>query len=405
MKRRMSETLRSSAWSPPSIGSMATFMPTSIIHPTGGRRRFVHIVAGLCFILVGSGGFHSPEVQSADRIILRNLEIISDGTVTQFHEDGIRLDNGRTLSWDEVERGTVAERQAEFDQLLAELGEPLYRIRQRLTVGDYQGILEPAESVYPRYVSRRSSTAYMVFQGLMWARLAAGQREAALEPYLLCIEFLRHRPRGAPIPLPGDRRLRWDPETGLSDELLPIWFDGAAARKALPGIGRVVGGMRKPWPPAVPLYYASLAVGAEESGRVASALRLFDSDRESLRQLASILNAQQEILADQSGPGIGQLQATLPRLEGMNRALALYWLGIWKARNAQESDVDEAILHLLRLPASHASSYPDLAAAALDAAGKTLLQADRAVEGEILLEELRRTFGTTFHARQRKIQE
>jgi hypothetical protein len=376
-----------------------------IVQRTRDMRGRARIVLGLSLFLGLGGGFGSPKARSADRIILRNLEIISDRTVTVFHEDGIRLDDGRTLSWDEVERATVAERQEEFDRLLGELGEPLYRIRQRLTVGDYQGILEPAETVYPRYVARRSSTAYMVFQGLMWSRLAAGQRESALEPYLLCIEYLRHRPRDAAIPLPGDRRLRWNSETGLSDELTPIWFDPAAARDALPGVGRVVGGMKKPWPPAVPLYYASLAVGAEEPGRVASALRLFDSDRKSLQQLATILVAQQEILANQPGDEVARLQADWASYEGMNRALALYWLGKWKLQNSEASEADEGLLLLLRLPASNAASYPDLAAAALGAAGQFLHQAGRAVEGEILLEELMRTFGTTFHARQRKTQE
>src|SRR4051794_28875506 len=78
---------------------------------------------------------------SADRLILRNLDIITDRTVTALDEDGLILDAARAngsnrITWDEVERGKVAFDPTRFDALLAELGPPLYRIRQRLKIGD-----------------------------------------------------------------------------------------------------------------------------------------------------------------------------------------------------------------------------------------------------------------------------
>ena len=133
---------------------------------------------------------------SADRLILRNLDILIDRTVTALDEDGLRLDspqkNGRDrLTWDEVERGVVTLDQARFDALLKELGPPLYRIRQRLKIGDYEALSEPAELLYPRYASRQGPTAYMVCQATMWSRMALNRREAAVEPYLRCYELLR----------------------------------------------------------------------------------------------------------------------------------------------------------------------------------------------------------------------
>src|SRR5437763_15026357 len=89
----------------------------------------------------------------ADRLILRKLDIITDRTVTAFDEDGLLLDRPREggndrITWDEVERGKVALDQPRFDKLLADLGTPLFRIRQRLKVGDYKAAGEPTEQLY-----------------------------------------------------------------------------------------------------------------------------------------------------------------------------------------------------------------------------------------------------------------
>src|SRR3954470_16967408 len=95
----------------------------------------------------------------ADRLILRNLDIVTDRTVTAFDEDGLVLDGAREggtdrITWDEVERGKIALDQPRFDKLLADLGAPLYRIRQRLKVGDYNAAREPAELLYPSFAER-----------------------------------------------------------------------------------------------------------------------------------------------------------------------------------------------------------------------------------------------------------
>jgi hypothetical protein len=182
----------------------------------------------------------------ADRIVLRNLTIIGDKTVASFDEDGIRFAEGGAVTWDEVERGTVAPgKQAEFDKMLQELGEPLYRIRQRLAVEDYQGLLPQAEALYPRYRQRRSETAYLVCQGVMWGRIADRRREEALDPYLRCFELLRAA-QGNTVKLPGERRLQVDLESGLTPELLPVWFDRAAAAKVLDEVFQTIAQMSKP---------------------------------------------------------------------------------------------------------------------------------------------------------------
>src|SRR5262245_10823172 len=111
----------------------------------------------------------SLSAPAADRLILRNLDILTRQTVASFDEDGLVLDTpraagGNLVTWDEVERGKVALEQPRFDKLLAELGQPLFRIRQRLKIGDFEALAEPAEAMFPRFAPRQSQTAYLVCQ-------------------------------------------------------------------------------------------------------------------------------------------------------------------------------------------------------------------------------------------------
>src|SRR3954452_18917817 len=161
----------------------------------------------LALVLLGPAAAYA-----ADRLILRDLDIITDRTVTALDEDGLQLDRAREgggdrVTWDEVERGRVAMDQPRFDKLLAELGTPLYRIRQRLKVGDYEAAGEPAELLYPRFAERKSQTAYLVCQATMGARVARAKREAAVEPYLHCYELLRSK-AAVVDKLPGNRPLQ-----------------------------------------------------------------------------------------------------------------------------------------------------------------------------------------------------
>jgi hypothetical protein len=143
-----------------------------------------------------------------DRIVLRDLSRMSDVTVARFDEDGVVLEDGRRLDWDRIERATLESgRQADFDRWLRDVGEPLFRIRKRLAAGDYRELVEEAEALYPRYRSRQSPTAYVVCQAVMWARLANGRREAAVEPYLRCVTCLRSLPKQQ-VDLTGNRGLR-----------------------------------------------------------------------------------------------------------------------------------------------------------------------------------------------------
>jgi hypothetical protein len=300
-----------------------------------------------------------------DRLVLRNLKIIADKEVTSFHDDGVELAGGGFVAWDEIERGTVAaDKQAEFDQLLAEIGNPLYRLRQRMAVGDYEGLLPQAEALYPRYAGRSSATAYVVAQGLMWGRIAAGKREGALEPYFTCYAYLRGVDPKA-VSLPGERRLRLDMDTGMTPELPPVWFDAAAARDAVPHVLRAIGSLPAPRPEGTRIYYASLVLAAGDAAEAGRFLDGFQTQNRSIAELRDIVLAEREVLSGKPAAAVDSVAARLESMSAANQPLARYWVGRARLLADAPETKRQGVLHLLHVPAVHGGSAPELSAAGL----------------------------------------
>ncbi|MBI2480032.1 MAG: hypothetical protein HYV60_15795 [Planctomycetia bacterium] len=340
-----------------------------------------------------------PTVSGADRIILRNLKIITDKTVTAFDEDGVRLDSTQVLGWDEIEKAKVApDKQAAFDTMLGELGDHLYRIRQRLSVGDYEGLLPHAEAVQERFIGRASDTAYTVLQSLMWGRLALGQREAALAPYLQCYEILRLRNKSE-IRLPGERRLVCDARTALTSDLTPVWFDSEAAKAALPNVFEVIRGMKER-PEGALIYFASLASAAgddETAGKVLDAAR---STTPPISELRDIVAAQREILTSATaGVAVRRLNDNIDNMSSDNKPLGLYWLGRHNLSSTEMETQQHGMLDLLRVSAVYGESQPELAGAALLLVMQQLAES-KDVRGSVALRgELLAKYGNTHAAR------
>lgn len=344
--------------------------------------------------------FSASQPARADRIILRSLKILSDRTVVSFDDDGILLDNQSKLAWHEIEKATIAaDKQAAFNKLLEELGEPLYRIRQRLTTADYEGLLQPAETLYQRFSSRNSDTAYMVVQSVMWGRIAIGKREDAVEPYLNCFELLRAR-KSAANALPGDRRLRFDSATGLTPELIPVWFDDTAARNVLPIVFRRIAEMQKPRPEGSSIYYATLALAAGDDSAATKVLAAIKSDHKDIVELRAVIDAQREVLAGQAGVSVAKLGILANEMKPANQSLAWYWLGMSKLREKESEVQASGMLQLLRIPALVGREQPELAGAALFHVMEALAAQGKASESVSVRRELLERYGQTYYAMQ-----
>jgi hypothetical protein len=348
----------------------------------------------LCF---GAALVSRPSI-GADRIILRNLDILSNRTVAGFDEDGVRLDDQSTLGWDEIEAARVRpELQANFDRHLEALGSHLYRIRQRLRVGDYRDVLSHAEALYSRYRDRQSPAAYMVVQSLMWGRLAVGQRASALEPYLLCYSMLQRQPEVAKQ-LPGDRRLKFDAATGLTPELPPIWFDRAAVEKTLETVFGVIARMPRPRPPGAYIYYATLALTANQPQQAERVMKAVPERAGALTELRLIISAQKETVAAQPGLATTRLANEWANFSPANQPLALYWIGRAGIASIDEETRQGGLLLLMRIPATYGEQHPVLAGAALYQAMETLSDMEDSRGSVAIRNELLVRYGQTWHA-------
>jgi hypothetical protein len=320
-----------------------------------------------------------------DRILLRDTKVLTK-RVLSFDEDGVRLEGmDQPLGWDEIESGTVSSNQAKFDELVKEVGQDLFRIRLRLKDGNYADILPHAERIFPRYQPRRSPTAYLVSQGLMWAQLAHNQREKAVEPYLVCLDILSAKTKEKPA-LPGDRKLKFDLVTGLSPELAPVWFDAAAAKAALPGVQKTLAKISNASAGAN-MYGVTLALSAQDLGAADKLLKHIPAKTPSLAELVDIATAQREVLSGKPGTGVAGLEKKIDQLSEVHKPLAYYWLGLAgldaadkqladpkkkPANAAAAHNAKEALVRLLHIPALYGEQHPDLAGAALYQAAKTL---------------------------------
>jgi hypothetical protein len=334
---------------------------------------------------------------AADRIVLRDLTVIADQTVRDFNLDGVVLDDGKRLRWDEIESGKLAANQAEFDQLLREIGGPLYRVRQRLKVGDYRGASEPVEELYPRFVGRISESAFLVLHTTVWSRMSAGRREAAVAPWLRCFALLQRHPEYLKS-ISGDRRLSVELETGLCADLLPIWLDAEQARVAMPQVREAAQAIPEPRPDGV-LYYAgtlALAAGDHEwAGRVLASLNQADQAARELQLLAKSAILFHE---KKSAEALLLLRSVSDWSPG-TRPLAWYSIGLAEIASNDAREKREGVLHLLRLPAGYSTSQPEICGAALFLASDTLESLEDQRGSIALRRELTSRFGDTVFAK------
>ncbi len=340
-----------------------------------------------------------PTASYAERIILRNLRSV-EKSVVAFDADGVRFDDASELGWDEIKAGNVKPAdQRQFDQYLQMLGEDLYRVRVRLLNEDYKDLGASAEKLYPVYVNRQSKTAYMVFQAVMWARLAEGQRASAVAPYLRCYAYLRDNKKLSES-IPGNRQLKFDPVTAMTPEILPIWFDKANATTALTELSETIRTLSKPVPPGARIYYGTMAIAAGQIETGERVLASLGQPSGSLGQWMMVAGAYSESERGGDNQTIMSLHANLSSMSPTIQPLASYLIGCDQLRRGSDKQ-DEGILTLLSVVAVHGENYPELAAASIAAAidsAQTRNDSNSRHMASVLRKELLRTFPTSHHA-------
>lgn len=364
------------------------------------KRTVFAVVWGCAGICTGIWTASGTEAAAEDRIILRSLDVISDQRVVSVSVEGVELGDRRQIGWDEIERISVdGPLNTKAQRLLGELGPPLFRIRQRMTVGDYSGLRDLAKQVQSRFEAQIGPSSLMVSQARVWGCLLEGQRAEALLGHFDTCRQLKANPDLAKT-LPGKRAIAIDAATGLSSELQPIWFDKGAAKQIYPQAIQQAGAIPAPRPPGIYYYCASLALTVNEKEMAARMMSALPQTGRGLHW-RWILKAQQETLAGEAGVGVQQLQAEWQSLRKVDQPLALYWL----AKNELTSGgdhrarVSQALLQMLRLAALFGEQQPELAAAALYETTLQLEKQDQLPEAIRVRRELLDAHSQTYHGR------
>jgi hypothetical protein len=343
-------------------------------------------------------------------IVLRDLTLIRGKSVSKFDDTSIVLSDGSRLTWDQVLKANVAEdRQKEFNLMLNQIGLPLFRLKSRIGNGDWAGAGEIAEPIYDASIVRGNvspdtDTFYLVCLATMKSRIRKGDRAAALMPF---IRAARLQPKVSKQvrEIVGARGIpQRDQETGLSHELLPVWFDNSTLQKAASSLSNWLGRVAQdngPAPaPGTTIYLASLKI---ELGQTEEAMRLlrsvrFDSDAE-LSSWRTVLEARHHQKTKNLLNAQTMLEMNEKKITGLARLAALYYRGINVVDQPDTSDLDrsKAILTLLRIPALHGDEHRDLAAAAIYQSAEIAKLRRRATDEQKLRDELLRRYPRTYH--------
>jgi hypothetical protein len=305
------------------------------------------------------------------------------------------------LSWEEIESGKLDRDQARFDAMQRDLGEPLYQLIRALKQNDHAAALVPAEKLFPTYINRRSHTAEIVANGLLWGLLARGERERAVVPLFVLVRIDLQKTRGErPIPLPG-RRFPLEARRCFSTEFLPIFLNKEAARATLPQARELASDATLPRVREVAtevsgregghLYLAALAIAAGDLELGSAELSKLPEEARQFPEARAVIAAQLKMAKDGPAAGIPEFEQLLSSDSAPTRVMARLALGAARVSLPDEAERRAGVIDLLHVPALNGESHPDTAAAAIELACKTLEDLGDA-ESRVIRQELKARF-------------
>ncbi|MGI9516925.1 MAG: hypothetical protein ACR2NP_07775 [Pirellulaceae bacterium] len=344
----------------------------------------------LVMTLVVLGAGPDAACYAQHTVVLRDLTLLHDVRVIGVDANGIELSDRRQLQWHEVLRGSVEpEQQAEFDRRLNSIGLPLFRIRTRMELGNFGELQPMAGQLYEELKDSPGPSLYAVCAALFHDRLAKSDRELAAVPLMQLLELRQQ-----------NRELsRMDSSLGLTfleseicQQLLPVWFDSAAAKTALEELASAdIDDANSVDPIRPQSIYATSLQRAVEPVQIQQA--------ESNDPWRLIFSAQSALFNGNPQVALESLKNLPANQTREQEAIALYYEGLALQQLSRGATDQESawLLKLLQIPASFQNEFPELSAAAIF----EILQdprVDQATHGT-LQKELAGRFTRTWHGR------
>ena len=327
-----------------------------------------------------------------ESIVLRELKVVTTSKL-KFDDFVIQTVKGEKVYWDQVVSGKLSgTRQQQFDQLLETVGRPLFRMRHRLDLGDFESLKTIPETFFSNLNDSPTNQSnarhkFIVAMSCYFGRLASGQRAQSTLPLFQACKLLRKFPQLRNV-LDESVLEPIDARNGFAENLVPIWFDKAAVKQTLfqipnSNVSKLTDGQL--------IYECSMAVTMLESP---------DDHLQALAQRKSDI-AQTSFLIiktlQNSKPETAQLLSKYRDLSGSMRAAANFALG--NRQSIRNDEIDDAVLDLLYIPANYSRQLPELSAAALYRAQEILKKENRFDEAQIVQSKLLADYKNTYHGR------
>ncbi len=299
------------------------------------------------------------QVASAQTIELRDGTVVMQ-EIIEFNIDGVRVaGQDDAISWDRIHKSSLAESDREFQQYLAEVGDPLMRIRLRLSNQDDSNLLELAKPLLTKLGGRETECELVAATGVLFGLIREGKREAAATVLIRCWMLERRLGRSA-AEITG-RSIDVN-ESRTWNGLQPVWFDRKSAEQEWAQISNGLLGSVSKMKARELIYVASLAAVA---GKLSGQSDLLERLRDAAPAWSKIIQSQQSIAISEYGR-VGQtLPTKIDDLESPLRAAALYYKGLAGIRSDDAVEKQTAILDLLQVPATIGQENPELSGACL----------------------------------------
>lgn len=322
---------------------------------------------------------------SAAPVQLRGTAGPDPRPVVRIDARGVELggESPELVGWDRIKRleGEHEPEAVPFQPLI----DSAWRARERLARGDLSGALPLLERIWSDLADAPGPTTRLVAEGLVRARLAAGDVSGAIEPAIIACALRRAGVAAAQI---SKMRSDFDEDSGLPLDLPPIMTEHESAQLF---VHRPMPAWMSEYPePRLIAEWYVYAARAASGTPPAVAPGADAADPPSVRFVADVVRAWASPDESTRTSARESLSREFQESSGTWReAWARLAIGISLSRSSDTAARTDALLHLLHLPARFRDTHPRMTAMALVEAARLMSEAGDHHGSAVLLAQLR----------------
>lgn len=339
-----------------------------------------------------------------DTVVLRDLTVVR-GQLEKLDSSGIKFSAQRQIGWQNALSCNLAEpEQSQFQKFVVEKGLPLFLADQKLRYRDLVGLSEIGEALFKQLSKTHNQFSdeekFLIYIATMKSRIANGDRAAAVQPFLKAATLFQKKKVAENQVV----RLGVSPvvlRAGVTDEILPVWFDRGASNIAVRNLQSELGSDLSNDSSGLLCYLTALHLHLDSEDKAQPIMEELKRRKLPLGWM-EILGAQFGIAQGRNVSAVSQLQKELPQFPKRLRAAANFVVG--KELGSDPQSADLAVLKLLGIPAGQKEDMPAMASAALYEAMNILKKTGQTREVVTLQNELLKRFPNTYHGRLLKLE-